>query len=316
MDEMVNGLEPPRKSALGRTRKVLSKLLLIFFLSALLVLAAGIFYGEKAEVFRLPFFQKPTKTQLMPLPTEIQKLNFQDQFEEAKKEIEKGNYQLAYSILKNVQGRAQDKELIEKAAFYRGSLAANYMRDTDTALADFHFFLEKYPTSNFAAEAHYFLGNIYYDKKHDLVKAIDHFTILIERYPEHKQVPSAEFLLQDAAKQLTREGKNVGLITQSPLGAFLPVNKIPFLISLLGLLASIGMPIAWLLTQYLQSGNVNIDSVGSGLRKMARGIGWVVVFIVILSQIASFALTNYQSSMDFEKSTDALKRVGIQVDKK
>jgi len=58
MDEMVNGLEPPRKSALGRTRKVLSKLLLIFFLSALLVLAAGIFYGEKAEVFRLPLFSE------------------------------------------------------------------------------------------------------------------------------------------------------------------------------------------------------------------------------------------------------------------
>jgi hypothetical protein len=143
MGEMDQDLQPPRETALGRTRKVLSKLLLIFFLSALFVMAAGIFYGDKAEIFQIPFLQKPPKTQPMPLPAATEKLNFQDQFEEAKKEIEKGNYQLAYSILKNVQGRAQDKELIEKAAFYRGSLAANYMRDTATALADFHYFLKE-----------------------------------------------------------------------------------------------------------------------------------------------------------------------------
>lgn len=316
MDEMVNGLDPPREPALGRTRKVLSKLLLIFFLSALFVIAAGIFYGDKVEIFQIPFLQKPSIIQPVPLPATIEKLNFQDQFEGAKKEIEKGSYQLAYSMLINVQSRAHDKELIEKAAFYRGSLAANYMRDTATALSDFHYFLENYPTSNFAAEAHYFLGTIYYENKQDLVKSIDHFTILIERYPEHKQVPSAEFLLQDAAKQLTREGKNVGLITQSPLGAFLPVNRIPFLISLFGFLASIGMPIAWILSQYFQSGNVNIDSVGSGLRKMVKGIGITVVCIVILCLTASFALTYYQSSLDFERSTNALKRVGIQLEKK
>jgi serine/threonine protein kinase len=299
------------------SRRALASLLFLFVLAAALVLGGGFFYADRIDLLDIPWLQKPREPEPVSIPASFASLGLEAQFEAANEEIHKGNYPLAYQMLKSVEEKAGDKEIGSRASFFKASLALNYLNDPDLAFQNFRSFLDRYPESPLAPDAHYFLGGIYYEKRHNLPKAIDHLTTLIEKYPTNNHVASAEFLVQDAAKQLAKEGSSVGLVMKSFMGGFLPNDWVPLMISLLGLLSSIGMPVAWIMSQYHQPRIANINSVRSGFREMMKHrVVRRLVFIVVISQLLSFVLTHYQSSQDYQKSASALERVGVHVDRR
>ena len=58
------------------------------------------------------------------------------------------------------------------------------------AIDSFQSFLQKYPSTDFASNAQYWLGECYYTKS-DLPNALDSFNKVVELYPKGKKVPDA-----------------------------------------------------------------------------------------------------------------------------
>lgn len=84
---------------------------------------------------------------------------------------ERANYQAAY-------------ELVKKQRF-------------DDALNAFRDFLLLYPKGAYAANAHYWMGELYLYKS-DLSSAIAEFDVVVKNYPQHRKAPDALFKLGKA----------------------------------------------------------------------------------------------------------------------
>ena len=80
-------------------------------------------------------------------------------------------------------------ELQAKAAYDQAFQALKELRYADAA-ESFQSFLERYPTSEYADNAQYWLGESYYvTRNYDI--ALDAFQGLMDRYPESPKVPDA-----------------------------------------------------------------------------------------------------------------------------
>ncbi len=64
----------------------------------------------------------------------------------------------------------------------------------DLAVTGFHRFLKDFPSTTLAPNAHYWLGESYYNLK-DYVRAMQAFERVVKDYPGHEKVPSAFFKL-------------------------------------------------------------------------------------------------------------------------
>jgi len=316
MHAVVQDLIDFRKEKPAASKTFLIASILLFSVGSLLSFSGGMLYADKADILNLPFLQRFGKIKPVLLPETIRELDFEDQFEQGMVAIQKGSYQLAYQVFKSIDKNAKDIELKEKAAFYKASIALHYMKDIDLAAAEFKAFLKRYPQSRsaFAGHAHFFLGQIYFKNEKDYYKSIKHLTTVVERYPASNKVEMAKMLIQSAARQIAKEPPSLLPKTKSLAGLFLPNNWISLLVSLLGLISAISMPLAWIMSQYHQPEIAHINSVRSGFRSMLKHKAIKkLIFIVILSQLLSFALTQYQSHLDYQSSAGAANKVGVNV---
>jgi serine/threonine protein kinase len=319
MNHLVEDLRGLREGDTAKLKSPLGKwVILLLAVNVFISTAGGLIYAHRTEILNLGFFDRIRAIETVPIPESINALDPGQQFLEARTHIEKGEYQLAYQILKKVEETAENKSLKEKACFYKASLALNYMKEIDLALSEFKSYLEKYPAGEFAGEAHYFLGGIYYEQRNDLHKAIQHLTTVVEKYPQSAHIQTAEFLIQDAAKQLAAEEKGPVDTVKSVLQGFLPNNWVSLLISLLGLISAIAIPIAALMAP-MGGGAEGKEGAGGGWSRYIRRHKMLekkLILIVIISQIMSFTLTQYQNLLDQQRSKGALERIGISVGKR
>ena len=62
--------------------------------------------------------------------------------------------------------------------------------------------IEKYPKSDLASEALYFLGDIYHFKLKDYGKAMDEYQNLIQKFPQNRFVANAQFKIGECCRKL------------------------------------------------------------------------------------------------------------------
>ncbi|MFH1675349.1 MAG: protein kinase [Pseudomonadota bacterium] len=284
------------------------------------LVACGVVYGGHTGLFQsfgpLLSGDQLENVPAAHIPEEALNLPLGEQLGLAKTYIDEGKFPLAYHLLGHVAAQSQDESLAAEAEYLKASVALHYMDLPNRALAEYKSLIQKYPGNRYAGNAHYFAGWIYYERKNDLKKAIMHLTTVLERYPESSAVQTAELLVKDAAKRLAEEGPNVGLVVKSFIGGFLPNNWMSLLLSILGFIPFLTSPIAWILTQYHKP---EVDTSGgiSSRQLLGRVIKTpglkALVIIVIVSQIISFAVTQYQSRQDFENLAQALRQNGVAV---
>jgi tol-pal system protein YbgF len=78
----------------------------------------------------------------------------------------------------------------EASAAYMNAFGLYSANKYGMAIDSFQSFLQKYPSTDFASNAQYWLGECYYTKS-DLPNALDSFNKVVELYPNGKKVPDA-----------------------------------------------------------------------------------------------------------------------------
>lgn len=78
----------------------------------------------------------------------------------------------------------------EASAAYLKAFGLYSANKNEMAIDSFHSFLQKYPSTEFAINAQYWLGECYYTKS-DLPNALDSFNKVVDLYPKGKKVPDA-----------------------------------------------------------------------------------------------------------------------------
>lgn len=319
MDDVIKDLTSLGATCAPEKPKSIVPSIMIFAIVTLCSFGGGVLYANKAGILDITFLQQFRQVKLEPLPEDILRLGPESLFGRGLTEVENGDYQLAYQIFNRIEKSAGAPELREKAAFYKASIALHYLKDDDLALAGFNNYLKSYSDSQnpFVGNAHYFIGQIYFEKKNDFYRAIKHLTAVIEKFPENYNVGAARILMEKAAIQLVKSDDTLELTVKSAMSGFKPNNILSLLISLLGLISAVAMPLAWIMSQYHQPQISDIPSVRSGFRQMLKHKAIKkLIFIVIISQILSFALTHYQSHLEYKESTSAIRKVGIHVNER
>ena len=107
-----------------------------------------------------------------------------------------------------VQGEAEN----ELALYRAGIDAVLKQRDYDKGIESFDAYLRDFPTGVYAANAKYWLGQVYLQRD-DLDNAHQWFDVLVREHPSHQKTPEAKFKLakvlflqgdlDEAKKQLT-----------------------------------------------------------------------------------------------------------------
>ena len=295
-------------------RRAIRQFIALVITLAVIAFLGGVLYAHTFGILDLSRIQRILKARSGGVPSDIMKATSEEQYDAAFLEIKRGQYDAAYHIFDHVEKTTKEDDLREKAQFYKASVAMHYMNEEDLALLEFAEFIEEYPESPLAADAHFFLGETFYQKKHDYVKAIQHLVAFIDRYPNHEKIETANVLVQASARELARSGKAVGMVSKTYLGGLLPNNAMSLFITFLGLFPAVLMPLAWIMTQYHQPVISNDKSVRQGFREIMRhGILKKLIIIVVLSQILSVALTHYKSATQYSDSEKALQRIGIDI---
>lgn len=111
----------------------------------------------------------------------------QSTLEEADPEKEKLYYDVSFELIKN--------------------------RQFDEAQQAFSAFLRQYPNSQYAANAQYWLGEIYL-VQNDLQAAGQAFALVSHTYPEHSKVPDSLYKLADVERRLGNADKARGILQQ------------------------------------------------------------------------------------------------------
>ncbi len=130
------------------------------------------------------------------------------------------------SMPKKVSGQAgaQPQQNEDGRQVYRNAIdLVLKQKDYDQAIAEFNNYLTGYPTGHYAANAQYWLGEIYL-LKNDLEQSRQWFARLVGAFPDHNKAPDAKFklgkvynlmgnkakaqeLLQDVASSSTDAGR-------------------------------------------------------------------------------------------------------------
>lgn len=284
---------------------------LTLFLSmviALIFMAAGGFYASRMGwiQFRPPFPMAAETT--AALPPDISSLPVTKQLDRAKDAIRSGDYILAYHIFDAVETRSPDGLLKDRVAFEKASLLADQMNDPDGAIAAANLFIQRYPDSPKAGDFHYLLGQVYFEKKDDLLKAVDHLSILQKRFPNSPRIQTVDYLLKKARMRLNEKGPSIGLVRSDIWGGFLPNNWMSLLISFSGFAASFIGILAWIvLGRHPISTDRQTGFFGSYRMLMNNKVLFLNIFILFLSQLAAWWITQYQSQETYRQIEAQLK---------
>jgi serine/threonine protein kinase len=317
MDEVIEAIESYREGVWINKRRPLwvTIALLVTVLSAVF----GLYYGVYAGIFdnlNLPFMKdEASMIPAVNIPKDVLALNDQAQIDKADAYIDKKKYALAYHVLSNVIDHSKSGKTRNQARLSRGLLLSQDMNFPDLALKDYQALIQEDPNSLNAASAHYFAGWVYYEKKKNLKKAIYHLTTVMNQFPDSPSAQTAQFLVQDAAKKLEKEGPDVGLVMQSFTGRFLPNNTLSLVMSAMSLITLISATLASLLIGYHKKYSISAEDSSSPF-KLLKAIMTtpglkVLVVMIIACQITSFLINNYKSKTDYSEMIQALKGSGV-----
>lgn len=102
------------------------------------------------------------------------------------------------------QQSAADPE--KEKMLYEASFDLIKARDFETAKKAFNAFLNKYPNSQYAGNAQYWLGEVYLVDG-DLQSAGKAFALVTNNYPQHNKVPDSLYKLADVERRLGHADK-------------------------------------------------------------------------------------------------------------
>ncbi|HZJ92251.1 MAG TPA: tol-pal system protein YbgF [Thiopseudomonas sp.] len=102
------------------------------------------------------------------------------------------------------QQSAADPE--KEKLLYEASFDLIKARDFETAKKAFNAFLNKYPNSQYAGNAQYWLGEVYLVDG-DLQSAGQAFALVTNNYPQHNKVPDSLYKLADVERRLGHADK-------------------------------------------------------------------------------------------------------------
>ncbi len=114
-------------------------------------------------------------------------------------------------------GQAQDStaeaDPEKEKLFYDASFDLIKERDFEKAQQAFSAFLRKYPNSQYAGNAQYWLGEVHLVQG-DLQAAGKAFAQVSQNYPEHNKVPDSLYKLADVERRLGNADKARGIMQQ------------------------------------------------------------------------------------------------------
>jgi len=101
----------------------------------------------------------------------------------------------------------------QEKLYYEASFDLIKARDFDKAQQAFSAFLRKYPNSQYAGNAQYWLGEVHLVQG-DLQAAGKAFALVSHSYPEHNKVPDSLYKLADVERRLGNADKARGILQQ------------------------------------------------------------------------------------------------------
>ncbi|HHX35064.1 MAG TPA: tol-pal system protein YbgF [Gammaproteobacteria bacterium] len=112
-----------------------------------------------------------------------------------------------------VQAPAGEADPEKEKLFYDASFDLIKARDFDKAQQAFSAFLRKYPNSQYAGNAQYWLGEVHLVQG-DLQAAGKAFALVSHNYSEHNKVPDSLYKLADVERRLGNADKARGILQQ------------------------------------------------------------------------------------------------------
>ncbi|MBK5010553.1 tol-pal system protein YbgF [Pseudomonas sp. S60] len=97
--------------------------------------------------------------------------------------------------------------------YYDAAFDLIKQKDLDKASQAFNAFLRKYPNSQYAGNAQYWLGEVNLAKG-DLQGASQAFAQVSQKYPKHSKVPDSLYKLADVERRLGHTDKVKGILQQ------------------------------------------------------------------------------------------------------
>ena len=104
--------------------------------------------------------------------------------------LEKHDYENAYFNFSNVSKTSALYEI----ALLRQALCADELKDTDTAVKKYHFFIERFPDSMFIEKVYYALAQNYF-RQGEYKKAEKTFNAIVKNYPESDYKTASNYYL-------------------------------------------------------------------------------------------------------------------------
>lgn len=111
------------------------------------------------------------------------------------------------------QGSVEPADPEKEKLYYDASFDLIKERDFDKAQQAFTAFLRKYPNSQYAGNAQYWLGEVSLVQG-DLQAAGKAFALVADNYPEHNKVPDSLYKLADVERRLGRADRARGILQQ------------------------------------------------------------------------------------------------------
>lgn len=108
---------------------------------------------------------------------------------------------------------ASEADPEKEKLFYEASFDLIKQRDFPKALQAFSAFLRKYPDSQYAGNAQYWLGEVHLVEG-DLQAAGKAFALVSHSYPEHNKVPDSLYKLADVERRLGNADKARGIMQE------------------------------------------------------------------------------------------------------
>lgn len=112
-----------------------------------------------------------------------------------------------------VQTGATEADPAKEKLYYDASFDLIKQREFDKAQQAFNAFLRKYPNSQYAGNAQYWLGEVSLVQG-DLQGAGKAFALVSHSYPEHNKVPDSLYKLADVERRLGNANKARGILQQ------------------------------------------------------------------------------------------------------
>jgi len=238
------------------------------------------------------------------VPEGVLSLPVSEQMEKAGGYMAAGDAATAYTVYRAVAGSAgADRSVREKAAFYAGSTAAQYLGRLDLSEGLLSAFLRDYPASDFADDALYTLGTVYLEQNR-LSEAVVQFTRLMGEYPESDRLVEARFMAQKCSAMLVeaRDKGEVDKYSLSVLGNLLPNN----LASLVSFFSALVAPLVWLLISFTGS-----KEKMTALRTSKKL--WMLILLFVGFLAVNYIMNQNRGNQDFDALVRALEARGIEV---